>query len=153
MSTARPPLLRSLVLLSPSLHSHRILKTYYSELTETQLTHRRLATNLCHRKTKAPMPQCVHCTGSLSSDAPPIADVSTLVGTSWSSWEPAALRSSPAHPRSWQAPFPCPSRARKCHALYPHCTYRTPLRFHKSITIALSSPRGHTRLNLAIAER
>ena len=25
-------------------------------------------------------------------------------GSAWSQWEPAALRSSPAHPRSWQAP-------------------------------------------------
>jgi hypothetical protein len=41
----------------PPLHSHRTLKTY-PELTETQLTgtsHRRLATNPCHRKSKAPM--------------------------------------------------------------------------------------------------
>jgi hypothetical protein len=115
------PLLCSLVLLFPSLHSHRTLKTYI-EPTETQLTtsRRRLTTNPCHDK---PRHQCVHC--SLSSDASPIADVSILAGTVWTHWEPAALRSSPAHPRSWQAPFPCPGRARKRQILYP-----TPLGFY-----------------------
>jgi hypothetical protein len=50
-------------------------------------------------------------------------DLSKLTGTIWSRREPTARWNSPAHPRSWQAPFPCPRRARKRQALYSHCTY------------------------------
>jgi hypothetical protein len=52
-------------------------------------------------------------------------EVQHLYGTVWSRRGPAARRSSPAHPRSWQAPFLCPGRARKRQALYPYCTYTT----------------------------
>jgi hypothetical protein len=48
---------------------------------------------------------------------------SKITGTVWSRREPAARRSSPAHPRSWQVPLPFPGQARKRQALYPHYSY------------------------------
>ena len=62
-------------------------------------------------------------------------------GTVWSHREPTVQRSSPAQPRSWQAPSPCPGRAGKRYALYPYCHY----------TILLSRMYIHT--NHASAQR
>ena len=50
------------------------------------------------------------------------AESSSLTGTVWSHREPTVRRSSPAHPRSWQALSLCPGRARKRYALCPHCS-------------------------------
>jgi hypothetical protein len=55
------------------------------------------------------------------------------VGTAWTLWEPAAQQSSPAHPRSWQAPsyvLAVPESARR----FAH-TVNTLPRFYQSNTI------------------
>ena len=66
------------------------------------------------------------------------------IGTVWSRWEPAARRSSPAHPPSWQAPIPFPGRARKRQAL---CN----MLFHRVVLPRSNASRSElsTRFQLA----
>ena len=62
---------------------------------------------------------------SLSTYAAVAHHDSLFTGTVWLRLKPAARRSSPTPARGWQAPFACPGRASKRHALYPllfiHC--------------------------------
>jgi hypothetical protein len=88
----------------------------------------------------------------VNSDTPYHSRGSTLVGTVWSRRGPAARRSSPAHPRSWQARFPCPSRARKRQVLSPHCTYHTTC-FIRVDTLVPAAQHNRTLPNREMAER
>ena len=75
------------------------------------------------------------------------------LGSVWSHWERAALRSSPAHPRSWHSPFLCPGRAGTRQALYPHYTYtiKNLLEYYHSASLAarsyLAQPNDEQRLS------
>ena len=77
--------------------------------------------------------------------------VPILVGTAWSRKEPTVRRSAPTHPRSWQAPLPCPGRARRRYALCPFYTLHTLLleliSLHESYSAFLNTPTSE------IAER
>ena len=79
----------------------------YPKLTTTQLpTIRR---QVVSRNPTTWYQGSIHC--NLSSDPPYHTRCPTLVGTVWSLRKPEALRSSPADPRSWQAPLTCPGQA------------------------------------------
>ena len=71
-----------------------------------------LSLHPCHHG--KPKQQCIYC--NRDSDT---SQHNRLTGTLWSHREPAALRSSPAHMRSWQAPCD-PGRARKRQAPKSH---------------------------------
>jgi len=119
----------------------------------------------------AARPCCLACSFSFSPPATPTelsrfhpepevtpASIqSPLPGSAWTCKDPAARWSSPAHPRSSQAPLPCPGRARKRHALYP--LYLVPsLSFisflvHSCRTLACIMQYDPTLQNSEIAER
>ena len=121
------PLLRSLFLLFPSLHSQRT-----QHIQSRQRLSSSPVTVDSPLTTMKPRRQCVH--SSISSDAPPIANVSTLVARVWSRCKPAALRSSLSHPRSWQAPFPCLGRARKRRTISIDSTFSQCRRIRVGVT-------------------
>ena len=97
-----PPPLRSLVSPFSFPHPHRTLADL-SRADGNLALHQSLPT----RHYAVSQNQGTTYSLRLSNGAPYYIRCSTLVGIVWSHREPAVLWSSPAHPRSWQAPFPC----------------------------------------------
>jgi hypothetical protein len=99
------PLVRSLLSFFPTHHSHRTQETD-PEPTGTQFPSVTAGSPLIQVAIKTKLPRHRR---NPKSDAPHYSRHSKPVGSAWSRWESAARRSSPAHPRSWQAPVSRPS--------------------------------------------